>query len=35
MWRSKVNAQMISLVIVVTLGSPKFILLSEANLKHV
>lgn len=31
----KVNAQVISLVIIVTIGSPKFILLSQANLKHV
>lgn len=31
----KVNAQVISLVIIVNIGNPKFILLSQANLKHV
>lgn len=31
----KVNAQVISLVIIVTIGNPKFIFLSQANLKHV
>lgn len=33
--RLKVNAQVISLVIIVTIGNPKFIFLSQANLRHV